>query len=45
MAYCCVKNHALECDGCEDCFPEEIEEDESLSYEDQKKEEEALLND
>lgn len=25
MAYCCVKNHSLECDGCMECEPEEIE--------------------
>ena len=30
MAYCCVKNQALECDGCGDCFPEEIEEEEEF---------------
>lgn len=27
MAYCCVKNHVLECDGCGECEPEDIEEE------------------
>lgn len=42
MAYYCTIIHGVECDGCGECREEQEQDETGLSYEDQKKEAEAM---